>query len=258
MLASATGGQSVEAPRGMESFIPSRAPVEEPKETTEDILTKGATWLSEIKRASVELKQANEKLEAKRKPATSPVAAAAKAASEEFDNQREAEERREAFSARRADSSPSTYAPRRLSEPGGSAAPIPVDAPVEDILDAIAFVESRGSGDYSAVGPVVEKGMYKGQRALGRYQVMPGNIASWTKAAVGRSYTPEEFLASPEIQDAVATHQLSLSRDKHGTWEDAASVWFTGRPVSQAGNASDGFTTAPAYIDKFRRGFRRT
>ncbi len=257
MLASATGGVSEVVPRTMESFIPARTPVETPQETTEDILTKGATWLSDIKKAAVEAKQEYEKKLAKEKPAESPVSAMANAAATTLQNQ-EAEERREAFIARRSESSPSTYAPRRPNEPGGSAAPIPPDASVEDVMDALAFVESAGSGDYSAVGPVVEKGMYKGQRALGRYQVMPGNIAAWTKAAVGRSYTPEEFLASPEIQDAVAAHQLQASRNKHGTWEDAASVWFTGRPVQQAGNASDGYMTAPAYIDKFRRGFRRS
>ena len=121
----------------------------------------------------------------------------------------------------------------------------------------MAAVESAGSGDYKALGPVVNKGMYKGQRAYGRYQVMEGNIGPWTEAALGRRLTKDEFLADPKAQDAVAAHQLQMSKDKHGTWEDAVSVWFSGRPMAQAGNADDGYLSTPQYINKFRRNFVR-
>ena len=54
---------------------------------------------------------------------------------------------------------------------------------------AIANIESRGSGGYSALGPLTKKG----DRAYGRYQVMGDNLPSWTKEALGRQLTPDEF-----------------------------------------------------------------
>lgn len=134
----------------------------------------------------------------------------------------------------------------------------PVVGNLEDLpaaREALAAIESRGSGDYAAVGPVVDKGMYKGQRAYGRYQVMEGNIPSWTKEALGKSLTTEEFLNDQAAQDAVVEYQLKKSFDKYGNYEDAASVWFTGKPASKAGNVNDGFTSAPEYLQKFRRHF---
>lgn len=256
LIQSATNREAPEI-KPLESFIPARATSEPLTETPEDITSRSASWLSEIKKASAEFKKAYNELASKR-PAPNPLAAATEGfiigqkAMKEAKGEA-ADERREAFVQRRAKDSPSLYAPQRPSE-----TPIPVDAEMPKVLDALAAVESRGSGDYAAVGPEVKKGMYKGQRAYGRYQVMEGNIAEWTKAAVGRSYTAKEFLEDPETQDAVAAYQLQQSKDKHGTWEDAASVWFSGRPLRQAGEASDGNLTVPEYIDKFRRNFVRT
>ncbi|PHS02794.1 MAG: hypothetical protein COA78_20335 [Blastopirellula sp.] len=128
---------------------------------------------------------------------------------------------------------------------------------IDAAREALATIESRGSGGYSARGPVVKSGMYRGQRALGRYQVMPGNVPSWTKKALGRSMTPDEFLASSEAQDAVVNYQLQSSFDKYGTWEDAASVWFSGKPVRRAGSVSDGNLTTPEYLQKFTRYYQQ-
>jgi hypothetical protein len=131
----------------------------------------------------------------------------------------------------------------------------PVDGPLSAAREAIAAVES--SGNYSAIGPVVEKGMYKGQRAIGRYQVMEGNIGPWTEEALGKRMTTEEFLADQAAQDAVVEYQLSKSVKKYGTYEDAASVWFSGQPVSKAGNRDDGYTTVPQYVAKFQTHFKK-
>lgn len=131
---------------------------------------------------------------------------------------------------------------------------VPVQGEVKTALEALAAVESRGSGDYSALGPVLEKGSYKGDRAYGRYQVMGKNIPSWTKQALGVSMTPEEFLQSPEAQDAVAAYRMQKYYDKHGSWEDAASVWFTGQPLKKASTrgANDGYIGVNDYVRKFR------
>lgn len=257
MLAKATG---VEAPeqKGLESFIPARAGDEPVKETPDDIMAKGANWLSDIKKASYEFKKAYEELRSK-KAVDSPATAFVKGLSESVAKKKEAqreeltvEERKDAFVKRRGDR-PSTYGPGTK----GFADPVPINANVKNALDALAAVESRGSGDYAAKGPVVQKGMYKGQRALGRYQVMEGNIPSWSKAALGHTITVDEFMAEPKYQDAIAGHQMQNSKDKYGTWEDAASVWFTGRPISKSKNASDGYLSAPAYLEKFRKAFVR-
>jgi hypothetical protein len=112
--------------------------------------------------------------------------------------------------------------------------------------DAIASVESAGSGDYSAVGPETGKG-----RAYGRYQVMDFNIGPWTEKYLGKRMTPEEFLASPQAQDAVFNGEFGSYVQKYGNPQDAASMWFSGRPMAAAGNASDGYNTVPQYVEKF-------
>lgn len=134
----------------------------------------------------------------------------------------------------------------------------PVPGTLSDLSaarEAIAAVESRGSGDYAAIGPVVTKGMYKGQRAYGRYQVMEGNIGPWTEEVFGKPMTKEEFMNDPEAQDAVVENQLRKSYEKFGTYDDAASVWFSGQPYNPSSRRSDGFTTVPEYVKKFRRFF---
>lgn len=124
---------------------------------------------------------------------------------------------------------------------------------VNDAMQRIAKVESQGSRGYNAIGPVVKKGDYKGQKAVGKYQVMQGNIGPWTKEALGQTLTPTQFLNSPQAQDAVARYFLQKAYDKYGTWNDAASVWFTGQPASKAiaRGANDGLSSVQQYLNKF-------
>lgn len=121
---------------------------------------------------------------------------------------------------------------------------------IDDVLKRIAKVE--GSGKYDQLGPVVKSGQYKGQRAIGRYQVMPGNVPSWTMEALGVSMTPQQFLNNPQAQEAVARHQMMKTYKKYGNWNDVASVWFTGRPLAQGKNAKDVLgTTGAEYVRRF-------
>src|SRR5690606_20102577 len=60
----------------------------------------------------------------------------------------------------------------------------------------------------------------------------------------------QQFLADKGAQDKVAAVKLGQSIDKFGSVSDAFSVWFSGRPLSQAGNRSDGFNTVPEYVQK--------
>jgi len=78
---------------------------------------------------------------------------------------------------------------------------------------------------------------------------MGANIPSWTKEVLGKAMTPQQFLSDPQAQDKVAIAKIGQSLKKHGTLEDAASVWFTGQPVAKAGNRQDvNGTTAPNYV----------
>lgn len=125
----------------------------------------------------------------------------------------------------------------------------PVTTPITNNMQAYAAAVRKieSGGNYSALGPVLKSG----DRAHGAYQVMGANIPSWTKGATGTEMTAQQFLASRESQDAVFNKYFGASLKKYGNPQDAASVWFSGRPLSKAGNASDGFNTTPEYVTKF-------
>src|SRR5262245_43971470 len=57
--------------------------------------------------------------------------------------------------------------------------------------------------------------------ALGAYQIMEENLPSWSKAALGREVSTEEFLRSPDIQDTIFRYWFKKYADKWGP-ENAA------------------------------------
>lgn len=126
-----------------------------------------------------------------------------------------------------------------------------MQSPLQSYSDAIGSVES--GGDYNALGPKTDKG----DQAYGKYQVMGSNIPAWTKIATGSSMTPQEFLKNPDAQDQVFNHYFGGALNQYGNPQDAASVWFSGRPMAKAGNASDGYNTTPQYVDKFNKALSR-
>lgn len=118
---------------------------------------------------------------------------------------------------------------------------------VKKIASAIGQFES--GGNYKAQGPVVTSGMYKGDRAYGKYQIMSKNLPQWSKEALGRSITLKEFLNNPQLQDRIAEYKMGKIYQQYGNVGDVASVWFSGRPVNKAGNAKDVLgTTVPNYV----------
>ena len=145
-----------------------------------------------------------------------------------------------------------------IQKPGTGAPPArntpTQDAGFKSFRDAIAGIESAGSGDYSALGPQTKTG----DRAYGRYQVMGANVPEWTKAALGRSMTPQEFAASPEAQDAVFDHRFGQYVQKYGP-EGAAKAWFAGEGGMKNGGARDQLgTSVDQYGQKFMRGMGGT
>jgi hypothetical protein len=79
--------------------------------------------------------------------------------------------------------------------------------------NAIASIESQGSGGYSAVGPTTQKG----NRAYGKYQVMDFNIPTWTEKHLGKRLTPDQFLNSPEAQETVFKGEFGSYVSKYGS-----------------------------------------
>ena len=126
--------------------------------------------------------------------------------------------------------------------------PAPSDEDLARYARAISGIESGGR--YDIVGPET-----KGDRPYGRFQVMGRNVGPWTEAALGQRMTPEEYLANKEAQDAVFKHRFGQYLKQTGNPDDAASMWFSGRPMAQAGNARDVLgTSVPSYVQKFRAG----
>ena len=100
----------------------------------------------------------------------------------------------------------------------------------------VAKVETGGQKDpYSAKGPVTKSG----DRAYGKYQVMGANIPLWTEKVLGRKMTPSEFLNDPDAQEKVARTILGGYLAKTGDAPDAASMWFTGKPLAEGANRRD-------------------
>ena len=84
---------------------------------------------------------------------------------------------------------------------------------------------------------------------MGKYQIMPGNLPSWSKAALGREVSVEEFMNNPQLQDSIASHKMEEIFNKYGSVEDVASIWFSGQPLARAGTAKDVLgTTVPSYV----------
>lgn len=113
-------------------------------------------------------------------------------------------------------------------------------------LNALGTIES--GNNYSALGPRTESG----NQAYGRYQVMDFNIPVWTKEVLGSPLTPQQFLEDRKAQDAVAAAKFGQYVEQTGNPYDAASMWFSGRPMAKAGESSDVTgTTVPQYVTRF-------
>lgn len=118
---------------------------------------------------------------------------------------------------------------------------------LQNARDRIAAIESRGSGDYKAIGSVVESG----DRAYGRYQVMGANVGPWSQEALGFRITPEQLLNNPGFQDKIFDHVFGGYLDKYGA-EGAAQAWFGGEgAVGKTGRPDMHGTTVGEYGKRF-------
>jgi peptidoglycan L-alanyl-D-glutamate endopeptidase CwlK len=142
-----------------------------------------------------------------------------------------------------------------------SSSPPPGTAINSNILDTlgrnIAGIESGGwRNPYAAAGPQLgATASHPAGQALGKYQVMSYNVGPWTQQALGHAETPDQFRADPAAQEAVFRDQMTRTLASNSP-ADAASIWFTGKPLSQAGGAAKDVlgTTNASYIARATAG----
>lgn len=122
----------------------------------------------------------------------------------------------------------------------------PVSPEASPYSGAISGIESGGK--YDTLGPVTSSG----DRAHGKYQVMGENVGPWTKEILGQEMTPEQFLANPYAQEKVFSGKFGQFVKQTGNPQDAASMWFTGKPLAEGADKADQLgTTGRAYVAKF-------
>lgn len=103
--------------------------------------------------------------------------------------------------------------------PGGGSSS---NSKFERFVRAIAGQES--GGNYRAENP------HSG--ALGKYQIMPSNVAAWSKSILGRTLTKKQFLNSPALQEQIARTMLRRYVKKYG-YSGAAAAWYGGPGVAK-------------------------
>lgn len=144
---------------------------------------------------------------------------------------------------------PENFLQNEKNNPGGEERNTFGGGTLSKLVNSIGKLES--SNNYASVGPMTKHG----DRAFGRYQVMGANIPIWTKEVLGRSMTPHEFLQDEQAQDAVAQAKLGSYLNKFGNIDDAASMWFSGRPLKNNQSRDVLGTSVPDYVKKINQYF---
>ena len=113
------------------------------------------------------------------------------------------------------------YNPGKSGGGDNYAIPSSGNSSFEKFLNAISGQES--GGNYNARN--------SGSGAMGRFQVMPGNISGthsgWDYEALGYDISPGEFQRSPKLQDQIARYKLQQYYNKYGP-RGAAIAWYAG------------------------------
>ena len=96
---------------------------------------------------------------------------------------------------------------------------------------------AAGSEGAQISGVTLTKGQYKGQTAIGKYQIMPGNVAGWSKQYLGIELTPEDLYKDPRFQEQIAYSVMEdyfdRAVDLGASTDDAigmvATAWHSGK-----------------------------
>ena len=108
-------------------------------------------------------------------------------------------------------------------------------------MKGISIQES--GGNYSARN--------KQSGALGKYQVMPSNVAGWSRQVLGYSITPNQFLHSPDLQEKIVSGILHGYFNKYGA-RGAAAAWYAGpgnHNLDQSTRSQYGGPSIKSYVD---------
>jgi hypothetical protein len=101
---------------------------------------------------------------------------------------------------------------------------------------------------------------------MGYGQVMPANLPAWSRAAVGREVSRDEFLNSRDIQIRIINHKLGeylseeLARgaDRDTAIRRVASRWYSGRGDLYANTRPQTYNGRPyPSIDSYTRSILR-
>lgn len=141
--------------------------------------------------------------------------------------------------------------------------------PVRDLTDyknRIANIESGASADIYGNKPgspnwnqYAVRSTYGTERtnpngskyvdyAYGKYQFMGDYIPEWSKAALGRSLTPEQLMQNPDAQEKIMDYLGMQGYNKSGNWNDAAAIHFSGRPLANNNSQDAGGTSVRKYV----------
>lgn len=128
----------------------------------------------------------------------------------------------------------------------------PNNAKLAALMHAIGIQESGGNG-YGAVNDI--------SGALGKYQILPGNIAGrggWDREAGLRNLSPSQFLHNPRAQERIAKHKLRQYLHAYGV-RGAAQAWYGGPGAVGNNNISggSGYPTTGGYADSIMGMVRR-
>lgn len=95
---------------------------------------------------------------------------------------------------------------------------------VENFRKGIVYNEVRGAigaglNPYEVVGRTGD---------LGKYQVSPDSLESWSKIWLGKKYTPEEFKKDPQAQESFFGQFIKVAERLKLSPEQAAIAWHRG------------------------------
>ena len=110
----------------------------------------------------------------------------------------------------------------RQADGGGGVSTAAGPSTLTRLMYAIGQHESGGS--YSAVN--------SSSGALGKYQVLPSNVPSWTKQALGYSLTPQQFLHSPGAQEKTVAKIMGGYLRQYGV-AGTIAAWYGGPGVAR-------------------------
>ena len=111
----------------------------------------------------------------------------------------------------------------------------------EHFVNGVAQAET--GAERNPYGSVISTGT--GHKVYGKYQIYDDNIPQWTQEAGLGRMTPQQFLADPKAQEAVARYKLGDYVQKYG-YAGAARAWLAGEGGMNNPQARDKFGSTPS------------